>query len=271
MDNLKNFLKGIVIGGTTMVPGVSGGTMALILGLYNRIIHSISSFFKDLKNNVVFLSVVGSGAVVGLVLVAGIISYSIDNFYFPSMFLFLGVVLGGMPVLYKEANVGDKKKTDWIYFILGALLIGGLIFFDRTYDGSLFEISDSLNLFKVLFLFLSGIIIAIALILPGISTSFLLLTLGLYQPIVDAIKNVNLIFLLPIVLGVLFGVITTTKILEKFMQEKPRKTYLLIIGFVVASMVEVFPGIPRGFDILYSIVGLLVGYYIIRYTSEKYK
>lgn len=270
MKKLIIFFKSMAMGGTMMVPGVSGGTMALILGIYDDIIHSISTFFKDVKKNTIFLGIVGIGAVIGLVTIAYVTNYCLENFYYPSMFLFLGVVLGGLPVLYKEANVGEKKKSDILFFILGALIIAGLIFFDRAYDGSLFSVSESMALMNIIFLFLSGIVIAIALILPGISTSFLLLTLGLYTPIIEAVKNLNIIFLAPIVIGTLFGVITTTRILEKFMKEKPRPTYLLIIGFVVASMIEVFPGIPSGMNILYSIITLAIGYFLIRYISEKY-
>ena len=270
MNKLINFIKGIAIGGTMMVPGVSGGTMALILGIYDEIIHAISTFFKDIKKNTIFLLVVGAGGIIGLVTIAFLVNYCIEEFYYPSMFLFLGVVFGGLPVLYKKADVGKRKKTDWIFLIVGALIIAGLIYFDRNFDGSLFSMSNSIDLGNILFLFLAGIIIAIALILPGVSTSFLLLTLGLYEPLIAAVKGLDLAFLTPIVLGTLFGIIALTKILESLLNNKPRATYMMIIGFVIGSVIEVFPGIPTGFNIVISIITFTLGYIVIKYVSEKY-
>jgi putative membrane protein len=217
-----------------------------------------------------FLLIVGIGGVLGLVGISWFVDYSIEHFEYPMRFLFLGVVCGGLPVLYKEANVGVKKKSDIIYFIIGALLIAGLIILDHQNDGTLINLASNDGLTGFIFLFIAGIIVAIALILPGISTSFLLLTLGLYEPTIDAIKTINLGYLIPLLIGVAFGIITTTKILENFMKKKPRPTYLLIIGFVIASMLEVFPGLPSGLDILYSIILFVAGFFIIRYISEKY-
>ncbi len=269
MKHIINFIKGIVVGATTTVPGVSGGTMAIILGIFDNIIHSISKYFKDIKNNTIFLGVVGIGGVIGLVLAAPLVSYCIDNFKYPSLFFFLGVVISGLPVLFKKANQGNKTKYDFIFFIIGALIIGGLLVLEYTYKGSIFDLTNTLSLIDVIILFLSGIIIAVALILPGISTSFLLITLGLYKPLIDAVKTINLSFLTPLVLGTIFGVIATTSILEKMMNEKPRQTYLLIIGFVAVSIIQVFPGIPQGLDILYSLLSFIIGYIIIHFMRRK--
>lgn len=118
---------------------------------------------------------------------------------------------------------------------------------------------------------MSGIIIAIALILPGISTSFLLVVLGLYKPLIEAVKTKNMGFLLPVVIGTIFGTFATTGILEKLMNEKPRQTYLMILGFVAVSVVQVFPGIPTGINILYSIIAFIFGYILIYFMIKKQK
>ena len=245
MKRLKHFIKGIAIGGTMMVPGVSGGTMALILGIYDDIIHAISSFFKDIKKNFLFLLVVGIGGIIGLVTVGLLVDKAIEAFKYPTMFLFLGIVLGGLPVLFEEANKGKKTKLDWLFFVIGVVIIAGLMFLDSKVNGSLVNLSNaSYGLY--IYLFIAGIVVSIALILPGISTSFLLLTLGLFDPLMDAVKTLDFAFLIPLALGVIFGVVAITKLLETLLTKKPRQTYLMIIGFVVASMIEVFPGIPNG-------------------------
>lgn len=271
MKYLMDFIKGIIVGATTSVPGVSGGTMALILGIYDKIIHSMSKLFKNFKVNSIFLGIVGLGMILGLVLAAPFVEYSIDNFKYPALYFFIGIVIAGFPVLLKKANQGTKKKTDILFFIIGALIIGGLLLFEYLYKGQLFNLSGSINFIDILILFISGIIIAIALILPGISTSFLLVVLGLYKPLIEAVKTFNISFLLPVVFGVIFGTIATTGILEKMMTEKPRQTYLMIIGFVVVSVLEVFPGIPKGINILYSLSSLIVGYLLIYFMIKKQK
>lgn len=268
-NDVINFIKGIAIGGTMMVPGVSGGTMALILGIYDDIIHSISTLFSSFKKNVKFLSIIGIGSIIGLITIGMLVNISIENFRFPTMFLFLGVVLGGFPVLFKEANKDIKKKTDWLFFAIGIIIILTLILLENNINSSLFDI-DHLSKGMFIYLIIAGIIISVALILPGISTSFLLLTLGLFDPTIEALKTVNLNFLIPLIIGILLGIILTTRILESLLDNHPRQTYLMIIGFVTASIVEVFPGIPLGFNLILSIITFISGYLLIKYISKKY-
>lgn len=266
MKKFIYIIKGIIIGIATLIPGVSGGTMAIILGVYDEMIHAVSSFFKNVKANSIFLATLCLGAVIGIGAFSKLIEYGLDNFRFPMIYLFLGVILGGIPVLYKKANVGNKKKKDWLYFLIGFMLI--LIM--SVYNGKIVNLADSTGIFNFVFLFIAGIIIAVALILPGISTSFMLLALGLYDMTLNAINNVEINYLIPLVLGIGFGVIATTRILENLMNTKPRVTYMLILGFVLGSMIEVYPGIPSGFDIVISITTFVAGFTIIKYMSEKY-
>ncbi|HZK26786.1 MAG TPA: DUF368 domain-containing protein [Thermoclostridium sp.] len=288
MKSLVNIIKGVVIGIATLVPGVSGGTMAIILGLYDDIIHSISSFFSDIKKNIIFILTVGIGGAIGLFGFSWIMKYLLANFKFPMIYFFLGVILGGIPVLYNKADAGNKKKIDWLFFVLGFFIILIMTF----YEGTLVNLANSTGILQFVFLFLAGIIIAVALILPGISTSFMLLAIGLYDTFIDAISNLRLAYLIPIGLGVVFGVLATTRVLENCMNNKPRPTYLLILGFVLGSVLQVFPGLPEGFytlisigniadiatpavllgiaEVLASIAALLLGYILIRFMSKRF-
>ncbi|UZQ85313.1 DUF368 domain-containing protein [Thermoclostridium stercorarium] len=160
----------------------------------------------------------------------------------------------------------------------------------NLFNVTIVNLANSTGILQFVFLFVAGIVIAVALILPGISTSFMLLAIGLYDVFIDAISNVKLNYLIPIGLGVVFGVLTTTRILENSMNKKPRQTYLLILGFVVGSVIEVFPGLPEGFDtilsggtgevvseilpavleIVASAATLILGYLLIRFMSKKF-
>lgn len=263
---LKNFIKGIVIGASMLVPGVSGGTMALILGIYDELIKSVSSFFDNIRKNLTFLMVVGIGGLIGLVLFVYVVKYGLDNFRMPTMFLFLGVVLGGLPVLFKETSKGEKSKFDYLYLTLGFVIVIFMIYF----KGTIVNLSNVTGMAGFLILLLIGVFVAVALILPGISTSFLLLVLGMYEVTINAVESKDIGFLLPVVIGVFLGVVATTKILEYWLNTKPRQVYFLIIGFVVASIFSIFPGIPQGMDIIYSLVMFVVGTVFILYITRKY-
>lgn len=263
-----NIIKGVVIGIATLVPGVSGGTMAIILGVYDDLIHSISSFFKDIKKNFVFLATVGIGGVIGLVAFSRLMELALQHFKYPMVFLFLGAILGGIPVLYKKASVEALRWHDWLYFVIGIAII--LVM--SLYNGTIVNLANSTGILQFAFLFLAGIIIAVALILPGLSTSFMLLAIGLYEITLNAISELQLNFLVPIGLGAVFGVITTTKILETLMTQKPRQTYLLILGFVIGSIADILfdTGLPSGLNIVLSIATLVLGFVVIRMLSEKF-
>ena len=264
MDRLIIFLKGIVIGISMLVPGVSGGTMAIIFGIYDDLIHAVGSFFEDWKRNIKLLLYLALGGGVGILLFSRLIESLLDKFPLVMGFLFIGVVCGGLPTLYKKAKEGSSKKTDAIYLFIG-LIIAILLSRDPESISVMASVGDIKG---ILLLFIAGVIIAIALILPGISTSFMLLILGLYSITLNAINTFNIKFLAPILLGIFIGTIATTKIIEFFITKYPSKTYMLILGFVIGSIIPIYPGTPSGINILYSVLALVVGFSIIYYIGK---
>lgn len=265
MKNFIYIIKGIIIGIATLVPGVSGGTMAIILDLYDDMIKSINTFFKDIKNNAIFLLTVGLGVIIGIFAFSRLIESFLNQYYLPMLYLFIGAVAGGIPVLYKKTTIGNKSKKDWFYFVIGVLII----LLMSVNSGVIVNLADSTGILRFAFLIFAGIIIAIALILPGISTSFMLLVIGLYDVTLKAINNLDFAYLIPICVGVFLGVIAVTKMLAKYIDEKPRQTYMLILGFVMGSVIELYPGLPIGLDLIASIITFIVGLVIIRYISIK--
>ena len=193
MKKIVLFIKGIVIGIATLVPGVSGGTMAIILGVYDKMISSVSSFFKHIKQNTIFLGILACGGVLGIGLFSRLIKFCLTEFKMPTIYLFLGIITGGIPLLYKKTNSAHNHKKNYIYFVIGL----GLIIIMTFYKGTIINLAKSGGILNYLFLLLAGIIVAIALILPGISTSFMLLTLGLYDITINAINNLEYNFLIP--------------------------------------------------------------------------
>ncbi len=254
--HVKNFFKGMAIGLATLIPGASGGTMAIILGVYDKMIHAISSFLKDWKRNFLFLAELGLGSAVGILLFSRLLESAIERYPAVMQYLFMGLIIGGLPTLYKKSNSSGKiTLSDLIFFVLGFIIV----LLMTSEPEVVVNMATARGFLSMIFLFLAGIIIAIALVLPGISGSFMLLALGLYNLTLNAINEFNIPFLISVGLGIAAGVLGTTKIIEQMLQKYPSKTYMLIIGFVTGSLISVFPGIPPKTQIFACVIFFVLG------------
>ena len=305
MSYLKKFLKGIVVGVATLVPGVSGGTMAIVLGIYDRLIHSVGSFFEDWKKNFFFLFQVGAGGLLGILLFDRMMISALEVAPYVMQFLFIGIIIGGLPVLYKRAMFSEltgstdtanstnaagttgsttHQKTDnhpdaidcpktvvlpnisdSIFLIIGI----AIVLLMTSKPDAVINLATGSTFLSYIFLIIAGIILAVALVLPGISFSFMLLALGMYDITLKAIKDFNIPYLIPLGLGVAIGTFGTARILEKLLQKHPRKTYMIIIGFILGSLVEVFPGIPIGWQLPVSVAVFVAGFTAMIWLGKK--
>lgn len=263
MEFLKNFLKGVVISISQIVPGVSGGTIAMILGIYDKLLHAVNNIIKDFKNQYKILMQVGIGAVVGIFLFSNVVKILFDNFPIPVGYLFIGVILGGAPLMFRKATVKGFKRSSFLYLVAGIIIV--LMMGTPNNDAS--AIITSLSIGNFLWLFIGGVVVAIALILPGISGSFMLYVLGLYNTVITAVVQMNIPVLIPIAIGGIVGTLATAKIIEMLLLKYPQQTYILIFGFILGSVFSVFPGV----DGLSSVIGVILGiggfiftYYISR-------
>jgi len=275
-SNLAIILKGFVIGSSMSVPGVSGGTMAILLGIYDKLIGAISNFLKDIKGNIIFLMKFCIGAAVGIGSLAFVIEWLLELFPLPVSFFFLGAVIGGIPALYKKTKESKLKFSSALYFLFGLVVVIAIGFLPV---GN-FDISSGTGVTHYLLVLGTGIIIALALVLPGISTSHMLLVLGMYDTMLAAITDFNLVYIGIIGLSTLVGIFLITKPIEWTMNKFPHQTYCMIIGFVLGSTSEIFrdkiiPVIPDSAglswwvpSVLISIVTFVLGYFAILYLSR---
>lgn len=267
--DIKNMLsiiyKGMLIGSTMLVPGVSGGSTAMILGIYDRLIEAVSSFFKNIKANFLFLFLFVISAGVGMLLLARPILSLLETYPKAMGFFFIGAVAGGIPTIYRQAGIKAFSFKHVIYILIGAAGVMMLSLFPT--DTLMTETQNGGNSF--IFLILAGIVAAAALILPGISVSYLLLVMGLYHELMRAISEFDMTFLLPVGVGVLCGIILLTKALEFLMKRYPQMSYLTILGFVLGSLTEVYPGIPVGAEWILCVISAGVGFYFIFALSKS--
>lgn len=228
----KIITKGLVIGATMMVPGVSGGTMAIILGIYDRLISAVSSFGRDVKENLLFLTVFGLSAGVGMFLFSTPVSWLLEHYKIPTISFFIVVILCGVPVIGRKSGVEKVRFSVIMYMLLGAIMVVCIskipenVFHTESFPGMI----------------LAGILSAAALIFPGISFSHFLLVLGIYDQLLKAVQTLNMRFLFPLGAGVLLGVILLSRLLESLMTKYPKQTYMIILGFILGSVGEIIAG-----------------------------
>ena len=269
--NIEIILKGYIIGSSMSVPGVSGGTMAILLGIYDKLISSISNFLKDIKGNTIFLLKFCLGSVLGIGSLAFVISWLLESYPVPVSFFFLGAVIGGIPALYKKTKESKLTAASGLYFLIGLVLVISIGFIPT---GNI-DISNNGSFAHYLMILVTGIIIALALVLPGISTSHMLLVLGMYDSMLAAIKGFDIMYVGVLGVSTVIGIFLITKPIEWTMNKFPHQTYCLIIGFVLGSTSEIFkdkilPAVPDGADIswwavtaMISVATFILGYFSI--------
>lgn len=262
---LKEFIYGVIISISQIVPGISGGSIAMILGIYDKLIHAVNNIVKDFKNQYKILFRVGLGAIVGIFLFSNIFKTLLEKYPIPLGYMFIGIILGGAPLMFKKAT--SKKsfsQRSLVYLVIGFVIV---LLMSGDYNGYSDAIV-SLTPFIFMWLFVGGVVIAIALILPGISGSFMLLILGLYNTVITAITDFNIPILIPIALGGIVGTVLSARLIEMLLNKYPEQTYMIIFGFISGSIFGVFPG----FDGINSLIGIvlgIVGFIVTSYISKE--
>ena len=191
----------------------------------------------------------------------------LEHFRFPTLYFFTGVILGGVPLLCRQAQV--KRFTPGVigWPVIGAAVVIGI--WALEFVGIKFEYSPGSGFQDYLILFAIGLISAAGFVLPGISTSYLFLLFGIYDEMLAAVQTFDIKFIFSLGMGILIGSVIVVKILDKLMTRYTTQSFLTMLGFVLGSLVAVVPGIPQGLDILWCIIALAAGFLVIYFTSKK--
>lgn len=267
MKTILTIIKGMILGIANVIPGVSGGTMAVVLGLYDKLISSVNNIFKDFKNNFKFLLQIGVGVGLGVILFSNLISFLLGSYPRQTNFLFIGLILGTCPLLYKKASEKKVKPINYLWFVISfGILILMSIFKDIETTSNIIR---NVTFSSAIPLILSGFVAAMAMVLPGISGSFVLLLLGLYNSLVTAVKEFNLPILLVVTIGVVLGFLTMTKVVETLFKKYPQTAYWIILGLVLGSVFAIYPGFSFDISGIISIVTLIIGFFIASFIGKQ--
>lgn len=268
METIGYILKGLLIGIGKVIPGVSGSLIAYSLGLYEPCIEAISNFFKDFKNNVLFLGRIGLGIVIAVVFGSHLISFCLSRYYVITMLLFIGLIVGSFFPLPFHVK---KKEIP----LLLVIVILSSFFLLQTKGLNYVFAGQAIDYVYILFI---GFLDAVTMIVPGLSGTALFMVLGCYQFLLNVFQNIfSYFFTKPLVvitlfLGLLLGIIITSKLVNYFFKCHKHLIEIIILGFSISSilflLLKTFIG---GINIIQLIIGILffmVGYIISFYPRS---
>lgn len=249
-DLINQLLRGVVIGVANIIPGVSGGTMMVSMGIYDILIHCITHLFKEFKKSILTLLPYAIGMLAGILALASVISWGLENYPLPTNTLFIGLILGGLSPLLKKI---DKKKINAAAVIAFVALFALIIWMGFQNKDSI-QNADTIdmNIGQMLLMVVMGVIASGTMIIPGVSGSLVLMLLGYYKAVTGALKTVAsglvhfdfaalgqpLLMLIPFVVGIVLGIFGVAKAIEWLTSKYPTATYCGVLGLVVASPIS---------------------------------
>jgi putative membrane protein len=280
---IKTFINGMIFGIANIIPGVSGGTISVILNFFDDLINAINGFTKDYKKHLRFLIPLLFGAATGILVFSSIIEYMLEKHSFFTIMFFSGLIIGSIPFIYSKTNLEGKSKLNLKDIVIVAIPLLILIYISNLKDSTIINSSDKLNTIDIkyiIFIFFSGIIGASAMVIPGLSGSFILLLLGVYPLVTHSISSIRLLLtdftdislivdickvLVPLGFGIIIGILLITKLIATLLEKYYRTTYLVILGLVFGSIYALFNdqiAYKSGFSInifLFSIISFAIG------------
>jgi len=243
---LRNFANGLAFGAVQTVPSISGGTIAIILGFYFDLIRAINRFRDDVAGNLKFLLPLFAGTAAGILLFSAFVGYFLENHSLPTMLFLLGLVLGIVPHILARVREGGGGPGLLNVILIAApfplLILPALLASNAPPDPG--EVAAAVGIGRMLFIFFAGILAAAALVVPGISGSFLLLMLGIYPLVINSLRLLlagdtapAVRVLGPLALGILVGGLSMLRLIELLLEKRRRSVYSLILGLIPASAV----------------------------------
>ncbi len=266
-EKLILFIKGIVLGVAFVIPGVSGGTLAVLMGIYEELIEAASNFYKsiaDFKKYIMYLLPIGLGVVFSVAVFAKLIKFGLDKAPIITILIFLGMIIGGIPALVRNVKGTKTNLKDMTLMLVGLIIVISMLIFHKSNSN---VVLTNMSIGGYITLFLVGAIAAVTMVVPGISGSFTLMLIGYYEPILNLVNDItsfknlgpNLILIFTFMLGVFIGIIFISKIIEWCLKHYKRETYYAIIGFVLSSIISVIYEVSKfPFNLTHLIIGIVL-------------
>ncbi len=258
MNGFLNIIKGIFIGAGAIVPGVSSGVLCVIFGIYEKLLDAVLNFFKDIKQNIKFLLPIALGVGIGVLLFSNMLNYLLYEFPIQTKSIFIGLIIGTIPSLIREVNEKETFKPQNVIYLLIALAIGiiTVVLENRMH------IITNLDNMSIMYLVMCGAIMSVGIVVPGVSSTIILMLLGVYSVYLQSVANLYLPVLIPLGIGLILGSIIVMKLTKKLLEKYYAQTFYSIIGFTIGS---IFVLLPQGMSLVETILCVLciiLGVYI---------
>lgn len=273
MEFIKDILRGVMIGIANAIPGVSGGTMMVSMGIYDKIISSVTGILHNIKESIKTLLPYIIGMMLGIVGLSFVIEYLFDTFPLQTALLFIGLILGGLPIIFGKLKGKAFSIPNAAAFIAFFALI---ILLQVIGGGDENQVTLVLSAGMVVELFVVGVIAAATMVIPGVSGSMILMLLGFYTPVIEMVTTTvkalaagewqtvghQILLIIPFGVGVVLGVFAIAKLIEVLLAKKEALTYSAILGLVVASPIVVLMQIAVSAIGIGTIAGSVVTFVI---------
>ena len=260
MTGFLNIIKGIFIGAGAIVPGLSSGVLCVIFGIYEKLLDAVLNFFKDIKQNIKFLFPIALGVGIGVLLFSNGLNYALYAFPIQTKSIFIGLILGTIPSLIKEVNEKQSFRPQNVVYLLIALAIG-IVTVILENQMTIISNVEEINSF---YLILCGVIMSLGIIVPGVSSTIILMLLGVYSIYLQSVANLYLPVLIPMGIGLVLGSIVVMKVTKILLEKQYAKTFYSIIGFTIGSILVLVPQGMNNLEMILSILCILLGIYISR-------
>lgn len=257
MNFFMDFIKGMIIGIGAVAPGVSGGTFAVMLGIYDKLTDAIANIFHNFRKKVMLLLPLTLGVGAGVLGFSKVMKYLFEHHDAQIKFLFIGLMIGTLPSVVKEANKHGFKKR----YLLPCILTLGITIIFVILENSVINIIPESNP-GIIALLIYGVIIGFGTIVPGISSSFILMYIGAYELLLDGIVSFDFMVLIPVGIGFVLSILLFAKLISYLFRKAYGYTYYTVLGFVIGSILTIFPGIEFNLEYLVGIVLCFIGFYL---------
>ena len=292
MEFFGNIIKGVMIGIANIIPGVSGGTMAVSLGIYDRLIGAVSGLFKEFKKNIAFLIPIIIGCGIGIVGFTYAIEYLLDKHTFVTCMAFVGLILGGLPAIISsmksKMTSGGIGVFGILAFVIAFVISGGMPLLKESKDALTVISVTPVNM---VILFILGVVASATMVIPGVSGSMMLMIFGYYYAIINTIKTFldnlrafdlmgmkdGILLLAPFGIGVILGIFLIAKLITFLFEKYGVQTFCAILGLVISSPIAIFIntglvsklGSLSIWEILFGIVLMGAGAFVTVFVGEK--
>lgn len=246
--------------------GISSGVLCVVFGIYEKLLDSVLNFFKDIKNNTKFLLPIIIGVGIGVLLFSNLLNYLLFKFPIQTKSIFIGLILGSIPSIIKKTNTKSNFKLHYILYTLIAFIIGILTVILERY----ITITSISTNFSYLYLVLCGFVMSIGIVVPGVSSTIILMLMGVYSTYLSSVSCLYFPVLIPIGIGLAIGCFICMKIIRFLLDSFYSQTFYTIIGFTIGSIFVLIPNLEFDLSSIIFALSCVLGF-IIAYTFEKRK